>query len=72
MIAANKEALRHGVEMNIFPGYRADPQFWFESILNWQSAFLSTAVLVVQSIMLRHKGSPGSKPVGAADSDTGA
>jgi membrane protein implicated in regulation of membrane protease activity len=72
MVAANKEALRHGGEMKGFLAYLADPQFWFESFQNWQSEFLSTAVLVVLSIMLRHKGSPESKPVGAADSDTGA
>jgi len=39
---------------------------------NWQSEFLSTAVLVVLSIFLRFKNSPESKPVRAADSDTGA
>ena len=47
-------------------------KFWFESFQNWQSEFLSTAVLVVLSIFLRYKNSPESKPVGAAHSDTGA
>jgi hypothetical protein len=72
MIAANKEALRHGADVKAFSGHLLDAQFWFESFQNWQSEFLSTAVLVVLSIFLRHKGSPESKPVGAADSDTGA
>jgi membrane protein implicated in regulation of membrane protease activity len=72
MVAANKEALRHGGEVKGLAGHLADAQFWFESFQNWQSEFLSTAVLVVLSIFLRHRGSPESKPVGAADGDTGA
>lgn len=47
-------------------------QFWFESFQNWQSEFLSTAVVVVFSIFLRFKGSPESKPVGASHAETGA
>jgi hypothetical protein len=72
LVAANKEAVRHGGEMKTFLAYLLDAQFWFESFQNWQSEFLSTAVLVVLSIFLRHKGSPESKPVGASDADTGA
>jgi hypothetical protein len=45
--------------------------FWFESLQNWQSEFLSIAVLVVFSIFLRQRGSPESKPVHAAHSETG-
>jgi hypothetical protein len=44
---------------------------WFESFQNWQSEFLSTAVLVVLSIWLRQKDSPESKPVGASHKKTG-
>jgi hypothetical protein len=33
---------------------------------------MSTAVLVVLSIFLRHKGSPESKPAAAANAETGA
>ncbi len=51
--------------------YLLDPQLWFESFQNWQSEFLSTAVLVVLSIFLRHQGSPESKLVGAANSGAG-
>ncbi len=68
---AASEAIRHG-ERGVGPlAYLADPQLWFESFQNWQSEFLSTAVLVVLSISLRQKGSPESKAVGAAHSDTG-
>ena len=69
--AANEEAARHGERIQSFGKYLLDAQLWFESFQNWQSEFLSTAVLVVLSIFLRHKGSPESKPVCAADADTG-
>jgi hypothetical protein len=71
MTAANAEALRHGAEVQTIGSYLSDPQLWFESFQNWQSEFLSTAVLVVLSIFLRHQGSPESKPVAAANADTG-
>ena len=71
MSAANAEALLHGGAVQTIGSYLLDPQFWFESFQNWQSEFLSTAVLVVLSIFLRHQGSPESKPVGAANSETG-
>lgn len=48
-----------------------EAQFWFESFQNWQSEFLSTAVLIVLAIFLRERGSPESKPVGAPHQDTG-
>jgi hypothetical protein len=38
---------------------------------NWQSEFLSIGLMVVLSIFLRQKGSPESKPVDAAHSETG-
>jgi hypothetical protein len=47
-------------------------EFWFESFQNWQSEFLSTAVLIVLAIFLRERGSPQSKPVAAPDAKTGA
>lgn len=71
-VAANEEAAHHGGELRTFGAYFFDAQLWFESFQNWQSEFLSTAVLVVLSIVLRHKGSPESKPVGATNAETGA
>ena len=49
----------------------ADPEFWYESFQNWQSEFLSIALLIVLGIYLREKGSPESKPVGAPHGSTG-
>nr|WP_051069081.1 DUF6766 family protein [Mesorhizobium metallidurans] len=72
LMAANEEALLHGGEVQTLSGYLLDAQLWFESFQNWQSEFMSTAVLVVLSIFLRHKGSPESKPADAANSETGA
>lgn len=71
-IAANQEATLHGRELKTMLGYLTDAQLWFESFQNWQSEFLSTAVLVVLSIFLRQRGSPESKPVAADHSETGA
>ncbi len=72
LAASNEEAVRHGGEVQSLTSYLLDSQLWFESFQNWQSEFMSTAVLVVLSIFLRHRGSPESKPAGAANADTGA
>lgn len=71
MQAANAEALRHGAPVQSLTDYALSPQLWFESFQNWQSEFLSTAVLAVLSIFLRQQGSPESKPFGAPDAQTG-
>ena len=71
VMAANREAVEHGRNAQTSLEYLMDPQLWFESFQNWQSEFLSTAVLVVLSIFLRYRGSPESKPVEASNSATG-
>lgn len=70
--AANETALQHGQPEQSAIEYLGSAQLWFESFQNWQSEFLSTAILVVFSIVLRHRGSPESKPVAAPHSQTGA
>jgi glycerol uptake facilitator-like aquaporin len=69
--AAAQEAQAHGEAGPTILAYLADPQLWFESFQNWQSEFLSTAVLVVLSIHLRQRESPESKPVAAPHDQTG-
>jgi len=69
--AANDEARLHGAVAQGLLAFLLDPQIWFESFQNWQSEFLSTGVLVVLSIFLRHRGSPESKPVAAPNTTTG-
>lgn len=69
--AAAEEAREHGEAALSTIAYLGDPQLWFESFQNWQSEFLSTAVLVVLSIFLRQRESPESKAVAAPHSQTG-
>jgi hypothetical protein len=52
--------------------FLTSPEFWFQSMQNWQSEFLAVGSLIVLSIVLRQHGSPQSKPVTAPHSQTGA
>jgi hypothetical protein len=61
----------HGRPAEGVIAYLGSSQFWFESMQNWQSEFLSIGVLGVFSIFLRQKGSPESKPVGTPHAETG-
>lgn len=70
--AAAQEAIEHRELPLSMLAYLGDPQLWFESFQNWQSEFLSTAVLVVFSIFLRQRESPESKAVAAPHAQTGA
>lgn len=66
------EAALHGQASPAIWNHLLSAQMWFESFQNWQSEFLSTALVVVLSIFLRFRGSPESKPVSAPHSETGA
>ena len=66
----NDEQRLHGAAEVSVAQYFGTAQFWFESMQNWQSEFLSVLVVVVLSIWLRQKGSPESKPVNAPHSVT--
>jgi hypothetical protein len=52
-------------------GYLVNADFWARSLQNWQSEFLAVGSMAVFSIYLRQRGSPESKPVGAAHTSTG-
>jgi hypothetical protein len=68
----NEDQAAHGSAEKVSAvGYVGTSRFWFESFQNWQSEFLSMGMMVVLSIFLRQKGSPESKPVDSAHSDTG-
>lgn len=67
---ARAEAFQHGDAPPRFAEYVLGSQFWFESLQNWQSEFLSVFAIVVLSIFLRHKGSPESKPVAMPNRET--
>jgi hypothetical protein len=68
----NEEQTAHGQSERVsVMQYLGTSQFWFESLQNWQSEFLAIACMVVLTIFLRQQGSPESKPVDSAHSETG-
>src|SRR4030095_14062555 len=67
----NEEQIALGKAAISFGQYLQTPRFWFESFQNWQSEFLAIGAMVILSIFLRQRGSPESKPVAAAVSQTG-
>lgn len=68
---AAAQAAIHGEPAPTMIEYLGVAQLWFESFQNWQSEFLSTAVLVVLSIFLRQRESPESKAVADPHTKTG-
>ena len=69
----SEEQSAHGQQVEIGAlEYMTEAQFWYESFQNWQSEFLAVLAIVVLSIWLRQWGSPESKPVHAAHTDTGS
>ncbi|BCW36199.1 hypothetical protein StoSoilA2_22550 [Arthrobacter sp. StoSoilA2] len=70
-VAFNEEQLRNFQEPLSWAEYLVSPDFWNRTLQNWQSEFLAVGSMVVLSIYLRQRGSPESKPVGAAHDATG-
>jgi len=69
--AYNEQQLRQLEQPVSLAGYLASADFWNRTTQNWQSEMLAVASMVALSIYLRQRGSPESKPVGAAHADTG-
>lgn len=69
--AFNVELLDRREDPLTWPQYLISPDFWNRSLQNWQSEFLAVASMAAFSIYLRQRGSPESKPVGAAHAATG-
>ena len=67
----NENRIDHGQAPVAMATYLTSSRFWFESFQNWQSEFLSVALLIVLTIFLRQKSSPESKPVAAPHAKTG-
>jgi Domain of unknown function (DUF6766) len=67
----NADQLAHGQAPASLVGYLGSSTFWFESLQNWQSEFLSLVVMIVLSVFLRQRGSPESKPVHHPHGETG-
>lgn len=70
-VESNEEHIRKGLPTETAGAYLVGAKFWFESFQNWQSEFLSIAAIIVLSIYFRQHGSPQSKPVDAANNETG-
>jgi hypothetical protein len=67
----NAEQRLHGEALGTLVDYATSSRFWFESLQNWQSEFLSVGVMVWLAVYLRQRGSPESKPVHAPHTETG-
>ena len=67
----NAERLEHEQESLSWLGYLGSADFWQTTLQNWQSEFLAIVSMALFAIWLRQRGSPESKPVGAAHDATG-
>ena len=69
--AYNSEQLGNREDPVTWLGYLGEPDFWNRTLQNWQSEMLAVGSMAVLGVYLRQRGSPESKPVGAAHGDTG-
>ncbi len=67
----NEDQALHGGEAVSTLGYMGTSRFWFESLQNWQSEFLSLAAMVWLAVYLRQRGSAESKPVATPHKESG-
>jgi hypothetical protein len=67
----NADQIDHERATVTWIGYLGSSDFWFTTLQNWQSEFLAVGSFAAFTIYLRQRGSPESKPVGAAHADTG-
>ncbi|MEU5216654.1 DUF6766 family protein [Streptomyces sp. NPDC020807] len=70
-VTFNEDQLREYQEPVDWVTYVTSAEFWNRTLQNWQSELLAVASMVVLSVYLRQRGSPESKPVGAAHTSTG-
>jgi len=67
----NAERLDHQQTTVSWAAYLTRPDFWEKTLQNWQSEFLAVGSMAILAVYLRQRGSPESKPVGAAHHATG-
>jgi hypothetical protein len=67
----NAEQIEHEEVTLSWIEYVGSADFWQTTLQNWQSEFLAVGSMAVLAIYLRQRGSPESKPVGAAHDATG-
>jgi hypothetical protein len=68
----NHDQEEHGDPTVSWGLYLTRPDFWEKTLQNWQSEFLAVGTMAVFAVYLRQRGSPESKPVGAAHDETGS
>ncbi|MFF9899415.1 DUF6766 family protein [Streptomyces longispororuber] len=69
--AYNEEHLRELEAPIGWTAYLTAADFWDRTLQNWQSELLAVGSMAILSVYLRQRGSPESKPVGAAHTSTG-
>jgi hypothetical protein len=69
--AYNADQLDHQAATVGWAAYVRSSDFWDRTLQNWQSEFLAVGSMAILSVYLRQRGSPESKPVGAAHDATG-
>ena len=67
----NAEQLGHQEDPISWWHYLTTATFWEKTLQNWQSEFLAVGSMAILAVYLRQRGSPESKPVGAAHHTTG-
>jgi hypothetical protein len=67
----NNQQLTDHADPVSWVGYLGQADFWERTFQNWQSEMLAVGSFVIFAVYLRQRGSPESKPVGAAHADTG-
>ncbi len=70
--AYDSDQITHHQPKVSYAGYLGTADFWEASLQNWQSEFLAIGSMAIFSVYLRQRGSPESKPVGAAHDATAA
>ncbi|QGV76968.1 DUF6766 family protein [Streptomyces ficellus] len=66
-----EERLRELQDPVPWSDYLLTADFWSRTLQNWQSELLAVGSMAIFAVFLRQRGSPESKPVGAAHSSTG-
>ncbi len=69
-VAHHEERIREVIRPLGLGEYLSGPDFWSRTLQNWQSEMLAIASMAVFAVYLRERGSPESKPVGAAHGET--
>jgi hypothetical protein len=71
VVQYNAEHFDHQQDPVSWSRYLTTPDFWENTLENWQSEFLAVGSMAILAVYLRQRGSPESKPVGAPHSATG-